>query len=202
MNLGFVVSGLDVWSDEQIYSLECFKSKLTRIGGGSVTWWCNENLWNSGCKFVSNRQTWNPWSVFSNVYGKMIYLRGCSKPTIVKTKRSKEKSLVQKGKNYWKPNTVFPPRVSAETIRFWKWKMWKFSYSFRIMAIFYFLNWIVAVHSMLRLDATTKKRYDGKLFKFKTSSIKQVFFNESFSFRVKAAKQKQIWSFFHCFHFS
>ena len=38
--------------------------------------------------------------------------------------------------------TVFPRIVSAETILFWKWKMWKFSYSFRIMAIFYFINWI------------------------------------------------------------
>jgi hypothetical protein len=45
---------------------------------------------------------------------------------------------------------------------------------------------------MLRLDATTKKRYDGKLFKFKKFSIKQAFFiNEIFSSRVKAAKQKK-----------
>jgi hypothetical protein len=49
------------------------------------------------------------------------------------------------------------------------------------------------IHSMLRLDATTKQRYDGKLFKFKKISIKQAFFiNEIFSSRVKAAKQKQI----------
>ena len=34
------------------------------------------------------------------------------------------------------PITVVPPIVSSETILFWKWKMWKFSYSFRIMAIF------------------------------------------------------------------
>jgi hypothetical protein len=52
----------------------------------------------------------------------------------------------------------------------------------------YFIN-----HSMLRLDATTKKRYDGKLFNFKKFSIKQVFFiHEIFSSRVKAAKQKKI----------
>ena len=31
-------------------------------------------------------------------------------------------------------------------------------------------------HSVLRLDATTKKRYDGKLFKFKKFSIKQAFY--------------------------
>ena len=30
--------------------------------------------------------------------------------------------------------TVFQRTVSAETILFWKWKMWKFSYSFRIMS--------------------------------------------------------------------
>ena len=34
--------------------------------------------------------------------------------------------------------------ISAETILFWKWKMWKFSYSFNIVAISYFINWIVA----------------------------------------------------------
>ena len=52
-------------------------------------------------------------------------------------------------------NTVFPRIVSAETILFWKWKMWKFSYSFRIMAIFYFINWIVATETI----------EGGKLFK-------------------------------------
>ena len=33
-------------------------------------------------------------------------------------------------------NTVFQRIVSEETILFWKWKMWKLSYSFRIMANF------------------------------------------------------------------
>ena len=28
------------------------------------------------------------------------------------------------------------------------------------------------IHSVLRLDATTKKRFDGKLFKFKKFNIK------------------------------
>ena len=51
--------------------------------------------------------------------------------------------------------TVFPRIVSTETILFWKWKMWKFSYSFRIMAIFYFINWIVAAKTIQA----------GKLFK-------------------------------------
>jgi hypothetical protein len=55
-------------------------------------------------------------------------------------------------------------------------------------------------HSMLRLDARTKKRYVGKLFKFKKFSIKQAFFiNEIFSSRVKAVKQKKIEVFFCCF---
>ena len=45
-------------------------------------------------------------------------------------------------------HTIFPLIVSAETILFWKWKMWKFSYSFRIMAIFYFINWIVAAETI------------------------------------------------------
>ena len=70
---GSVVSGLDVWYDEHIYSLEYATSKLTRIDRGFVIWWCHENMWNSRCKFVSNRQTWNPWSIFSNFYGK-IYM--------------------------------------------------------------------------------------------------------------------------------
>ena len=34
-----------------------------------------------------------------------------------------------------------------------------------------FENWVNG-HSVLRLDATIKKRYDGKLFKFKKISIK------------------------------
>jgi hypothetical protein len=50
---------------------------------------------------------------------------------------------------------------------------------------------------MLRLDATTKKRYDGKLFKFKKFSIKQAFFiNEMFSSRVKASTHTKKLSFF------
>ena len=49
------------------------------------------------------------------------------------------------------------------------------------------------IHSMLRLDATTKKRYNEKLFKFKKFSIKQAFFiNEIFSSRVKASTQKKV----------
>ena len=44
--------------------------------------------------------------------------------------------------------TVFSRIVSAETILFWMCKMWKFSYSFRIMAIFYFINWIVAAETI------------------------------------------------------
>ena len=52
--------------------------------------------------------------------------------------------------------------VSAETILFWKCKIWKFSYSFRIMAIFYFINWIVA-------SETIK---GGKLFKGENYSRK------------------------------
>ena len=46
---------------------------------------------------------------------------------------------------YKELDTVFPQIVSAGTILFWKWKKWKFEYSFPIMAIFYFINWIVAV---------------------------------------------------------
>ena len=45
-------------------------------------------------------------------------------------------------------NTVFPHTVYAETILFWKWKMWTFLYSFYIMAIFYFINWIVAAETI------------------------------------------------------
>ena len=42
----------------------------------------------------------------------------------------------------WKRGTVFPRIVSAETILFWKWNMWKFSYTYLVsilMAIFYFI---------------------------------------------------------------
>jgi hypothetical protein len=53
---------------------------------------------------------------------------------------------------------------------------------------------------MLRLDATVKKKYDGKLFKFKKFSIKQaIFITDIFPSRVKAAKQKKIEGFFRCF---
>ena len=38
-----------------------------------------------------------------------------------------------------------PRIVSAETILFWN---WKFSYSFRIMVNFYFINWILAVETI------------------------------------------------------
>ena len=44
--------------------------------------------------------------------------------------------------------TVFPQIASVPRKLFfiWKWKMWKFSYSFHIM--FYFINWIVAAESI------------------------------------------------------
>jgi len=58
------------------------------------------------------------------------------------------------GKSF-KRNTVFPRIVSAETNLFWKLKLWKFSYNFSIMAIFYFINQIVA-------EVTIQ---GGKLFK-------------------------------------
>ena len=38
--------------------------------------------------------------------------------------------------------------VSVEIILFWNWKMWKFSYSLRIMAICYFMNWIDAAETI------------------------------------------------------
>ena len=44
--------------------------------------------------------------------------------------------------------TIFPPIVSAETSLLWKWKMWKFSYSFCVTVIFYFINWIVAAETI------------------------------------------------------
>ena len=56
-------------------------------------------------------------------------------------------------------DTVFPGIVSAETILFWKWKMWKFSYSFCIMAIFYFINWIVAEETIEGGKLFTEIRY-------------------------------------------
>ena len=40
--------------------------------------------------------------------------------------------------SYW--NTVFPPIVSLETTVFWKWRMWKFSYSFHIMGLCQFFT--------------------------------------------------------------
>ena len=47
-------------------------------------------------------------------------------------------------------------------------------------------------YSMLRLDATTKKRCLEKLFKFQKFSIKQAFFiNEIFSSHVKAHTHKK-----------
>ena len=49
-----------------------------------------------------------------------------------------------------------------------------------------------SAHSMLRLDATTKKRYNGKLFKFKKFRTKQAFFIiDILSSQVKVHKQKK-----------
>ena len=46
------------------------------------------------------------------------------------------------------PYIAFLRIVSADTFLFWKWKIWKFSYNFCIMAIFYFMNWIVAAKTI------------------------------------------------------
>ena len=55
--------------------------------------------------------------------------------------------------------TIFWRIVYAETILFWKWKMWKFSYSFHIMAIFYFKNWIVAANLLTGLKLFKEGNY-------------------------------------------
>ena len=47
----------------------------------------------------------------------------------------------------WNTTSTAFPRI-VEAILFWKWKMWKFSYSFRFMAFFYFINWIVAAETI------------------------------------------------------
>ena len=57
-------------------------------------------------------------------------------------------------------STLFLPKVSKETTLFWKWKMWKFSYSFRIMAIFYFINWIVATETIEEGKLLKGENYD------------------------------------------
>ena len=55
-------------------------------------------------------------------------------------------------------------------------------------------------HTMLRLDATQKKRWIGFDFRFKKFRIKQaIFISDIFPSRVKASKQKKIWSFFSLF---
>ena len=52
---------------------------------------------------------------------------------------------------------------------------------------------------MLRLDATAKNNYDGKLFEFKKFSIKEAFFiNETFSSHVKSVYTKRVEVLFHC----
>ena len=51
---------------------------------------------------------------------------------------------------------------------------------------------VPVVHSVLRLDATTKKRFDRKLFKFKKISIEKAsFIRDISSSRVEAQKQKK-----------
>ena len=59
----------------------------------------------------------------------------------------------------------FAYRISAnsfhaeETILFWKWKMWKFSYNCRILAFFYFINWIVATETIQGRKLFAEIRY-------------------------------------------
>jgi hypothetical protein len=96
---------------------------------------------------------------------------------------------------FWKSRNIINPDSRHSFIKFTVVVEIKFNFpwkqTFEITLIF-MLN-----HSMLRLDATTKKRYDGKLFKFKKFSIKQAFFiNEISSSQVKVHKQKKNWSFF------
>ena len=65
-------------------------------------------------------------------------------------------------------DTLFPQIVSTETILFWKWQRWKFSYSFRIMLIFYFRNWIVAAETIkggkLFKDGNCSRKYGIRLY--------------------------------------
>ena len=62
-----------------------------------------------------------------------------------------------------------------------------------IKRLIFLHNQILMCHSMLRLDATTKKRWLTLLFKFKKFSIKQaIFINEILSFQVEVHKQKKM----------
>ena len=62
-------------------------------------------------------------------------------------------SSVSKTSKHWSNKYVilifcFSQKVSTETILFWKCKMWKCLPTFRIMAFFYFMNWIVAAETI------------------------------------------------------
>ena len=59
-------------------------------------------------------------------------------------------------------HTVFLLIVSAETFFFWKWKVLKFSYSFRIMVIFYTINWIVAEETIQGVILFKRGNYSRK----------------------------------------
>ena len=57
--------------------------------------------------------------------------------------------------------------VSAEIILFWKWKMWKISYSFHIMAISYFINWIVATKTIEGGNYSSEETIHGNTVVFR-----------------------------------
>ena len=61
--------------------------------------------------------------------------------------------------------------VSAETILFLLKKMWKFSYSFCIMAIFYFMNWIDAAETIE--GGNYSRKYGRCICGFMSSSHKK-----------------------------
>ena len=62
---------------------------------------------------------------------------GYSSSSFVSTFGVSSRSYAQWGQTIFEVSiTVYPQIVSLETILFWRWKIWKFSYSFRIKEIF------------------------------------------------------------------
>ena len=62
-------------------------------------------------------------------------------------------------------HTVFPRIVPAQTILFWKWKMWKFSYSFPIMD-FFLLHKLNSCHGNYWRGGNYSRKYGIQLLIF------------------------------------
>ena len=104
---------------------------------------------------IKKPNTWRNifWRIYQN--NTCFQNQGFKSPTLIEINLYQASPMEDFANKIWiysnKITTLFWRIVFTETILFWIWIFWKFSYIFRIMAIFKFINWIFTIITMRKM---------------------------------------------------